>query len=127
MNPAFARPAVQHYVEGMQAAMQPILEEWAAFTSAAINITEASAGLTQAVILKILFGTSITHDERVRVGRSLVAALREVARLQQLGDPAAPLSAEADAAIAYLWIPSSRGSPRIIATGWPAEKCRSNI
>jgi cytochrome P450 len=102
MNPAFARPSVQQYVEGMQAAMQPILEEWAASTGAAINLTEACAELTQAVILKILFGTSITHEERLRVGRSLVTALTEIARLQQLGDPTAPLSAEADAAIAYL-------------------------
>lgn len=51
MNPAFARPAVQQYVEGIQAAMRPILEEWAASKGAAINITEASAELTQAVIL----------------------------------------------------------------------------
>lgn len=102
MNPAFSRPAVQQYVEGMQAAMQPILEEWAAHAGSSINITEAAAELTQAVILKILFGAGITHAERVKVGSSLVTALVEVSRLQQLGDPTAPLTAEADAAIAYL-------------------------
>ncbi|HYF64118.1 MAG TPA: cytochrome P450, partial [Herpetosiphonaceae bacterium] len=104
MNPAFSRPSVQHYVGQMQAVIPATLDEWlpAAERGEPLNITGAAAELTQAMILKTLFGTGISQAEREQVGESLVTVLGEITRLQQIGDPTAPMSPEGDQAIAFL-------------------------
>jgi cytochrome P450 len=104
MNPAFSHTSVEHYVEQIHSVLSPLLDEWAidAQESRPIDITTALTELTQIVILRTLFGSGIGHDERERVGTALVTALEEITRLQQIADPAAPISPEADQAIAFI-------------------------
>lgn len=104
MNPAFAHNSVEQYVEQIHSVISPLLDEWTtgAQQRRTIDITTALAELTQTVILKTLFGSGIDHDERERIGLALVTALEEITRLQQIADPAAPISPEADRAIAFI-------------------------
>ena len=104
MNPAFSHPSVEHYVEQIHSVLSPLLDEWAidGREYRPIDITNALTGLAQVVILRTLFGSGISQDERERVGVALVTALEEITRLQQIADPAAPISPEAEQAIAFI-------------------------
>jgi cytochrome P450 len=104
MNPAFAHNSVEQYVEQIHSVLSSLLDEWAARAQQypAIDITAALAELTQTVILKTLFGSGIDRDEREQIGSALVTALEEITRLQQIADPAAPISPQADRAIAFI-------------------------
>ncbi len=104
MNPAFSHGSIEEYIEQVHSVIPPLLDEWAAVAaqSPLIDVTTALAELTQVVILRTLFGSAIDADERKRVGRALVTALGEITRLQQIADPTAPISPDAERAIAFI-------------------------